>query len=52
VAKIRGDLEKANRKAEDQDFLLQKIEAKLVAFDDIYKKLASFVGPRPIADFL
>jgi glycerol-3-phosphate dehydrogenase len=50
VAKIRGDLEKANRKAEDQDFLLQKIEAKLVAFDDIYKKLASFVGPRPIAD--
>ena len=52
VAKIRGDLEKANRKAEDQDFLLQKIEAKLAAFDDIYKKLASFVSPTPLADLL
>ena len=50
VAKIRGDLEKANRKAEDQDFLLQKIETKLVTFDDIYKKLASFVGSRPLGD--
>ncbi len=26
--------------------MLQKIEAKLAAFDDIYKKLASFVGPK------
>jgi predicted translin family RNA/ssDNA-binding protein len=49
VAKIRGDLEKANRKAEDQDFLLQKIEAKLAAFDDIYKKLASFVSRKLLA---
>ena len=49
VAKIRGDLEKANRKAEDQDFLLQKIEGKLAAFDDIYKKLASFVSPKTFA---
>lgn len=44
VAKIRADLEKNNRKFEDQEFLLQKIETKLTAFDDIYKKMASFVS--------
>ena len=44
VAKIRADLEKANRKAEDQDFALQKIDAKLATFDDIYKNLAAFVS--------
>ena len=45
VAKLRGDLEKANRKAEEQDFALQKIEAKIATFDDIYKKLSTFVRP-------
>ena len=44
VAKLRGELEKANRKAEDQEFAIQKMDAKLGAFDEIFKKLASFVS--------
>ena len=44
MAKLRGELEKANRKAEDQDFAIQKIDAKIATFDELYKKLAGFVS--------
>jgi hypothetical protein len=52
VTKLRADLEKANRKAEDQDYALQKIDAKLGAFDEIFKKLASFVSIRCLISVL
>jgi hypothetical protein len=39
IVKLRTDLEANKRKTEDLEFALNKTDSRLVAFDDIYKKL-------------
>jgi hypothetical protein len=43
IVKLRTDLEANKRKAEDLEFSMHKTDGRLVAFDDIYKKLNKLV---------
>ena len=41
--KLRTDLETARRKAEEQNYSIEKIEQKLTTFDEVFKKIAALV---------
>jgi hypothetical protein len=43
IAKLRTDVEGTKRKTEDLEFAIGKTDARLVAFDDIYKKMSKTV---------
>ncbi len=43
VVKFRADFEANRRKTEDLEFHVGKIDGKLVAFDDIYKRFNHIV---------
>jgi SMC interacting uncharacterized protein involved in chromosome segregation len=44
IVKLRTDLEANKRKTEDLEFSLHKTDGRLVAFDDIYKKINKVEG--------
>lgn len=45
VVKFRSDYEGSRRKIEDLEFHVGKIEGRLVAIDDIYKRFNNIVSP-------
>ena len=48
VVKFRSDYEASRRKIEDLEFHVGKIDGRLVAFDDIYKRFNHIVSSPPL----